>query len=278
MSRVTKAFRKSRASGSSASAARAAERDDRDSWVKTAVPWHFGDSPAAEDAEDLAKSPVIGDRVRALGDLHGIPHEELNALVQRLLQADTRESRIRSVLFSAVGSSGGSAELCAAVADALASQTTGSVCLIDGNLRSPSLHALFGVTESPGLSDLLVNACDPQVCLTRLRPNLWLLPAGSRCADALPILVAQQIRLVLGGLLDRFDHAVLDTTAASLHGDANVLGPLVDGVVLVIEANATRREVARRTAERLQDANVRLLGAVLTNRTFPIPETIYRKF
>jgi len=45
---------------------------------------------------------------------------------------------------------------------------------------------------------------------------------------------------------------------------------------LVVEANLTRREVARKAKESLESANVRLLGAVLNNRTFPIPETIYR--
>jgi Mrp family chromosome partitioning ATPase len=56
-----------------------------------------------------------------------------------------------------------------------------------------------------------------------------------------------------------------------------MIGRLADGVVLVIEAHATRREAARKVKESLEAANVRLLGAVLNKRTFPIPEVLYNR-
>jgi Mrp family chromosome partitioning ATPase len=52
---------------------------------------------------------------------------------------------------------------------------------------------------------------------------------------------------------------------------------LTDGFILVVEANATRREAALQVAENLRAANVRILGAVLNQRTFPIPEKLYSK-
>ena len=74
-----------------------------------------------------------------------------------------------------------------------------------------------------------------------------------------------------------FDYLVVDTAAASEHRDAAVVSALVDGVVIILSANATRREVARRTVANLNEAGARVLGAVLADRTFPIPEAIYRK-
>jgi Mrp family chromosome partitioning ATPase len=50
----------------------------------------------------------------------------------------------------------------------------------------------------------------------------------------------------------------------------------VDAAVLVIGANASRREVAKRTIDQLRASNVTVLGAILTNRDFPIPEALYR--
>ena len=52
--------------------------------------------------------------------------------------------------------------------------------------------------------------------------------------------------------------------------------PVSDGVVLVLEANSTRRVAARKAQQAVEAANVRVLGTVLNNRTFPIPEKIYR--
>jgi len=48
-------------------------------------------------------------------------------------------------------------------------------------------------------------------------------------------------------------------------------------MVLVVEANSTRRVAAQKVKERLHAANARLLGTVLSGRTFPIPDMIYKK-
>jgi len=56
-----------------------------------------------------------------------------------------------------------------------------------------------------------------------------------------------------------------------------VLGQLADGAVLVLEANATRREVTLKVAADLRAAHIKILGAVLNKRTFAIPEALYRR-
>jgi len=243
------------------------------------VPWDFTETP-----QPLEPSSAVAPR--PTGDTLGRPllvrptsvaPEELTLLVQRIFNSGAAGIETRSVLFSALGPECGSASICAAAADVLAGQTTASVCLVDANLRSPSLHVSFGLNGARGLSDALLDAGDVRSLLTKVRGNLWLLPGGLRCADAAPFLTAEQLRPRVLELLAAFDYLIVDTSPASLHSDAGVLGHLVDGVVLVVEANGTRREAARRTTEHLQAANIRLLGAVLTNRTFPIPETIYRR-
>jgi Mrp family chromosome partitioning ATPase len=144
----------------------------------------------------------------------------------------------------------------------------------------PTLHSAYGLSVTRGLSDALIDPdhdADMGTLVTRIGRNLWLLPAGSRCAAALPHFLAEQLRVRLPQLLATFEYVLVDASSASTHTDVSVLGPLVDGAVLVVEANATRRDAARRVAGQLQAANVRVLGVVLTNRTFPIPEIIYRR-
>ena len=106
----------------------------------------------------------------------------------------------------------------------------------------------FAATAQRGLSE---SSCSKDGDLSngadQLASNLWLLPCGTRGDDALPGLNAEQLRPRFQELLAMFDYLVVDTAAASDHRDAAVIGPLVDGVVMVSSANATRREVARRT-------------------------------
>jgi receptor protein-tyrosine kinase len=73
-----------------------------------------------------------------------------------------------------------------------------------------------------------------------------------------------------------FAHVVINAPPVGLYSDAAILGQWADGVVLVLEANSTRRVAARNAKQAVEGANVRVLGTVLNNRTFPIPEKIYR--
>ena len=78
-------------------------------------------------------------------------------------------------------------------------------------------------------------------------------------------------------LVGKFDRVLINAPPASLYADAALLGKLVDGVILVLKSSSTRREAARKVKESFDAASVRLMGAVLNERTFPIPERLYRK-
>lgn len=281
MTRVAAAVKKSRGTAITGTS-RQGEQEQRPReagpWTTSESPWDFTApaQPRREQAGVARRPESTAGLRRSLPDPGLVSPDQLSRLVQRIFQPGVAEPRIRSVLFSAFGPAGASARLCAAVADTLASQTSRSVCLVDANLRSPSLHAPFGVDSSPGLSDLLVDGHDLHGCLKALARSLWLLPGGTCGADTLAQLTAERVGPRVLELLASFDYVLMDTSSAGMHGEATLLGPLLDGVLLVAEANATRREAAKRTTEDLQAAGATILGAVLTNRTFPIPERIYR--
>jgi len=71
-----------------------------------------------------------------------------------------------------------------------------------------------------------------------------------------------------------FDYTVIQSPPAGLYSE---LGQLSDGMILVLQANSTRRAAAKKVKQMLQATNVRLLGAVLSERTFPIPQKLYKK-
>lgn len=74
-----------------------------------------------------------------------------------------------------------------------------------------------------------------------------------------------------------FDYVLIDAPPIGSSNDATVLASSTDGLVLVLKANSSRRESARGAIHDLQAAKVRVLGAVLNQRTFPIPQSIYDK-
>ena len=78
-------------------------------------------------------------------------------------------------------------------------------------------------------------------------------------------------------LREKFDYVLIDAAPLGSSTDAVLLGQKADGLVLIVEAHSTRREAARIAKETLAASKVNVLGAILNNRTFPIPESLYRR-
>jgi capsular exopolysaccharide synthesis family protein len=210
-------------------------------------------------------------------DPHKISREEITKLVQRIFLCSKNGNERRAVLFAGIDDDSGSSLICASGGQTLAQQVTGNVCIVDANLRCPSVHRHFGVENSHGLADALLEARPIENLAKPLaRGNLWLVPGG--CTPPNPTTVSgSELLRGLGQLRTQFDYLLVNVPPAGTYADAVVIGKIADGVVLVVEANSTKRETARQVKASLEAANVRLLGAVLNQRTFPIPETIYRR-
>jgi len=183
----------------------------------------------------------------------------------------------RVVVFAGVGEDGGGA-VCALAAQALAGRAVGTVCAVDSNFRLPSLHLRFGVDNLEVLGDGLMQA-GPIRGLARQvsTDNLWLLSCGPRSINGGTPAAIDQLGVRLRELRENFDYVLIHAAAADKYSDAAILAGLSDGLILVVEANSTSREAVQRTRQSLEDANVVLLGAVLNNRTFPIPQAIYSR-
>ena len=107
--------------------------------------------------------------------------------------------------------------------------------------------------------------------------SLWLLSSGPVTADSSNLLTSQRMKRLSAEMRKEFDFVIVDAPPLTRYADAIALGHLSDGIVLVVEANSTRREAALIAVENLRSANIQILGAVLNKRTFPIPEKIYSR-
>ena len=105
--------------------------------------------------------------------------------------------------------------------------------------------------------------------------SLWLLSSGPLAGDSPNLLTSERMKARSTELRKAFDFVIVDAPPMTRYADAIVLGQLSDGVVLVLEAEYTRREAARIAVESLRSSGIQVLGAVLNKRTFPIPEKIY---
>src|SRR6266480_3553648 len=203
-------------------------------------------------------------------DLESISREEEIKLVQRIFPvAGQRSPQI--VLFSSVESDAGCASISIRTAEILAGRGDGSVCVVDANFQLPCLHHYFGIDNSKGLAEAVLGSLPIQDFLQKQpEANLWILPCGAAGGQLRFSGVNDRLRSRMTELRGQFKYLVIHSSPLDLDSAAILLSRWTDGVVMVIEADTTRRETARRMKQDLEAANVRILGVVLNNRTFSI--------
>ncbi len=137
--------------------------------------------------------------------------------------------------------------------------------LVDCDLRRPRLHTLFGLPGEPGLTNLaLAETTQPPLQKTAVE-NLLLLASGPKPPNPADLLGSKMIDRVIETLMEQADIILFDAPPVLAVTDATVLGAKVDGVLLVVTAGKTRRDHATRAKQILETANVRIIGATLTN-------------
>jgi Mrp family chromosome partitioning ATPase len=200
--------------------------------------------------------------------------EQIRMLVRRVFLPGWPKPA-RHVVFSAVEEGAYVAEICMEVGRALSAQVAGSVCVIEANPHNPELESVFGRFDYRPASRTELKPL--QARSQHVSGNLWLAPLKLLLGEGDAIESPLQLERRLSDFRTEFDYTVLHAPPAGKYSEAALLGHLSDGMALVLEANSTRRVKAQNTKDMLQAANVRVLGAILSERTFPIPEGIYRR-
>lgn len=139
------------------------------------------------------------------------------------------------------------------------------IILLDGDLRRPRLHELFGLSNNTGVTTAILNPEAPLPLQNTTVPNLRVMTSGPLPPNPADLLASARMKALLDHLVTEADLVLLDAPPVILVTDAVVLAAKVDGVLLVVSAGQTRREHAQRARDLLAKVNARLIGAVLTN-------------
>ena len=213
--------------------------------------------------------------MRPVPDAHVLSREELVRLVHTVFLTPGKVSP-KVVLFAGAESGSGCSSICAGAAEALAAHVEDPVCLVDSNLRYPSLHLCLGMENTKGLGEALVNLDSVREYVRRpAGDGPWLLSGGLNSSPLSSVINSSRLASRVAELRQEFRYILMDSPPVNVYSDAIALGQSADGVILVLSANSTRKEAGRKAKESFEMAGARVLGAVLNNRTYPIPQSVY---
>ena len=203
----------------------------------------------------------------------GFVAEQIRSLVRQVFIPGWPR-HANQVVFTCIDKGDDAETICRQVGAELAFMAAEPICILEADFRRPTLQVYGGPPFDPGS----VDASPGERRFSRqIDNNLWFVSAQEFVGDRADGFSASRLQAQLIRLHRDFKYVVAYAAPIGMYGDAALLGSLTDGVILVLRANTTRRGVAQKAKEAILSANARLIGTVLCERTFPIPEGIYRK-
>lgn len=139
------------------------------------------------------------------------------------------------------------------------------VLIIDADFRYPKVGKLLNISNSPGLSNLLIKQISlSDVISTKVCSYLDFMPAGTRPPNPSEILGTSNMEELLLSLRDCYDYILIDLPPVNIVTDAVVLSHCLDGILLIARSNYTKREDLLESINKLNAVNAKITGIILT--------------
>src|SRR3954464_12674808 len=229
---------------------------------------HVGDRPATATATALADPPevvipaaprttvpaTIDPRLVAALAPQSLPAEQYRSLRTRVARAENGRP-LRAIIITSPNKGDGKSLTAANLALTMAQEFNQRVLLVDGDLRRPSVARLFGISDTPGLSDVLMGGAEiDDAVVTLPHHHLSVLPSGMVPSHPAELLGSTAMRRMLDALRTRFDRILIDMPPVAPLADVSIASAMVDGVLMIVRAGVTPKPAIERSLSGLGTA------------------------
>jgi capsular exopolysaccharide synthesis family protein len=219
--------------------------------------------PAVPPPAPRRVGSVLDTRLVAATTPNSIAGEQYRLLRTRLKRSEQGRNA-RAIIITSPNKGDGKSLTAANLALTMAQEFQQRVALVDADLRRPSVHSLFGIDDTPGLSDVLMGGATLDDALVTVGEHrLTVLPAGLIPSHPAELLGSAALRRVLDTLRGRFDRILIDMPPVAPLADVAVASALADGVLLIVRAGVTPKPAIERALSGIDAAKV--LGLVLND-------------
>ncbi|UZJ79336.1 CpsD/CapB family tyrosine-protein kinase [Fictibacillus sp. KU28468] len=194
------------------------------------------------------------------------PISEQYRTIRTNIQFSSVDHENRVLMVTSAGPAEGKSTTVANLAVVLAQQGK-SVLLVDGDLRKPTVHYTFKVSNIHGITNVLTRqlSLDDAVQRTKVE-ELFVLPSGPIPPNPSELLNSKAMEMMVEDASQKYDYVLFDSPPVLAVTDAQVLSSHCDGVVLVTSSGQTEKDEALKAKELLENANAKILGVVLNGK------------
>jgi capsular exopolysaccharide synthesis family protein len=145
-------------------------------------------------------------------------------------------------------------------------QSEKKVVLIDADLRKPTAHHTFSISNRLGLSTVISQQCSlEEVIQVSEVPNLDIITSGAIPPNPAEMMNSKRMTAIIEQLRIMYDIILIDTPPLLAVTDAQIVSTKSDGVILVVDQGKVKREIAGKAVKNLESVNARIIGVVLNN-------------
>jgi capsular exopolysaccharide synthesis family protein len=158
-------------------------------------------------------------------------------------------------------------------------QTGASVLIIDADMRRPRLHSVFNISNAQGLSTILSSEMNEAEVMDIVQyqesAKLHMLPSGPVPPNPAELIGSEQMTNLLKTLEGNYTHVIVDSPPIASFTDGVLIASMVDGVILVVNAGKSSRQVVKRSRQLLLDIGAKIFGVVLNNANLRAQDNYY---
>lgn len=196
---------------------------------------------------------------------------EFRRLLSRMLSSKG-EREVKSILLTSAMLSEGKSTVCTFLALTAARKKGLRTLIIDADMRRPSINKFFGLSDKPGLAEVLIDGYNTREAINKTAiDKLDILTAGGRCPNPTEVFDAEVIGTLINEMKFYYDLVLVDCAPILPVSDPMLLAPKVDGILLVVKAGTTQKEVVQRAIQIIGPQRDNILGVALNNMNHSLP-------
>ncbi|MDP3058828.1 MAG: CpsD/CapB family tyrosine-protein kinase [bacterium] len=184
-------------------------------------------------------------------------------VIRTNIQFASLENPLKTLLITSAAPSEGKSTTVANLAIVFA-QTGSRVLLLDADLRRPTMHKIFNISNPVGLTSLLLQTAVPEIAIRDTGiMHLKILTSGPTSTNPSEILGSRRMHELLARFARDFDYIIIDSSPVLAVTDSCILASMVDGVVIVVAADEVSIDKVKKAKQQLQSVKANILGVVL---------------
>lgn len=191
------------------------------------------------------------------------PISETYRTLRTNIQFTALDTKEKVLVVTSAGMGEGKSTTISNLAVAIA-ETDKKVLLIDCDMRRPTIHKVFRLSNMQGISDYLIGEVALEKTVHSVEPYLDVMTSGTIPPNPSELLGSKVMEKFLNDMRDEYDYILLDAPPVMAVTDAQILSTLSSGVILVVASGKAQRELAKRSKELIEAVGAKIIGAVLT--------------